>query len=328
MLEFAADNGADAALLQATADIATAELADHDARIPVGKYRLLVEAAKNACGDPAIALHFAERRDLSRFSVVGLITLASPTMRDAFAQINRYGRLVVDPGERRERYRLEHREDGLWLIDSLVPPDDFHELVEAAFAFMVCGVRAFSQSTFVHHVRLTRPIPADPREYARIFGAPVDFGCTENAMRMDAAWADYRVAQAPRYVFGILCDHADAQLSQLGGNDRLTGQIESLLAARLHTGDHGIATIAREMGVSRQTLYRRLRAEGTSFAALLDGLRQRLACSYLDGGKISIEEAAYLLGFSDRTAFARAFHRWSGMSPRSYRRRKQDSPRL
>ena len=77
-------------------------------------------------------------------------------------------------------------------------------------------------------------------------------------------------------------------------------------------------TIAGELGLSRQTLFRRLKAEGTTFERVLDDLRHRLALHYLDGGKMSVNQTAYLVGFSDPAAFSRAFKRWTGSSPRAY----------
>jgi AraC-like DNA-binding protein len=79
-------------------------------------------------------------------------------------------------------------------------------------------------------------------------------------------------------------------------------------------------TIAGKLGMSRQTLYRNLKAEGTTFEQVLDELRHQMALNYLSGKKVSVNEAAYLVGFSDPAAFSRAFKRWTGSSPRTMRR--------
>jgi AraC-like DNA-binding protein len=76
--------------------------------------------------------------------------------------------------------------------------------------------------------------------------------------------------------------------------------------------------VARELGLSRATLYRKLKQEGVSFEALRDELRRDLALRYL-AGKTSVSKTAYLLGFSDPAAFSRAFKRWTGKSPRGAR---------
>ena len=218
-----------------------------------------------------------------------------------------------------DRYVLSHRGDQLWLVDTRKNPNNFPELAEAAFAFMVCGGRRFTDTTFVREVHLTRPAPANPTEYERVFRARVVFGSTWNAMRMDEAWATYRVALAPRYVFGILSEHAEALLKKLESSKSTRGRVESLLMPILHTGDASMNLMAARMGLSRQTLYRNLKAEGVTFEKVLDELRHQMALHYLSGRKVSVNETAYLVGFSDPAAFSRAFKRWTGSSPRMMR---------
>ena len=77
--------------------------------------------------------------------------------------------------------------------------------------------------------------------------------------------------------------------------------------------------IAACLGIGRQTLFRRLKQEGTTFEHVLDELRHKLALHYLAGERASVHETAYLVGFSDRSAFSRAFKRWTGRSPRAAR---------
>ena len=86
----------------------------------------------------------------------------------------------------------------------------------------------------------------------------------------------------------------------------------------LHTGDARMDAIAGNLAISRQTLFRRLKAEGTTFENVLDELRHKLALHYLADRKVSINETAYLLGFSEPAAFSRAFKRWTGSSPRAH----------
>ena len=87
----------------------------------------------------------------------------------------------------------------------------------------------------------------------------------------------------------------------------------------LHTGDATVDLTASRMGLSRQTLFRKLKAEGVTFEKVLDELRYRMAADYLGARKVSVNETAYLVGFSEPAAFSRAFKRWTGSSPRSLR---------
>ena len=92
-------------------------------------------------------------------------------------------------------------------------------------------------------------------------------------------------------------------------------EVEKTLEPLLAEGDIGIDRIARELGCSRQTLYRRLKAEDVTFEQVLDGLRRRLARRYIERDGVTVKEAAYRLGFSDPASFSRAYKRWTGHSP-------------
>jgi AraC-like DNA-binding protein len=110
-------------------------------------------------------------------------------------------------------------------------------------------------------------------------------------------------------------------LADLESSKSTKGQIERMLLPILHTGDVSMETIARRMGLSRQTLFRRLKAERVTFEQVLDGLRHTMALDYLSARKTSVNETAYLVGFSEAAAFSRAFKRWTGVSPREARSR-------
>ena len=97
-------------------------------------------------------------------------------------------------------------------------------------------------------------------------------------------------------------------------------EVEQRLEPLLASGQIGIERLARDLGYSRQTLYRRLKAEGVTYEQLLDGLRRRLALRFMREG-LSVKDAAYRLGFSDPAAFSRAFKRWTGSSPSDMRTR-------
>ena len=93
-------------------------------------------------------------------------------------------------------------------------------------------------------------------------------------------------------------------------------EIELRVEPLLERGPVRIEAVARGLGCSRQTLYRRLKEEGVTFAELLDGLRRRLGLHYVRERGMPVKEAAYRLGFSEPAAFSRAYKRWTGSSPR------------
>ena len=319
LMQLALARGADEAALSAQSGIDAAMLADQDARVPFARYVALMRAAKTLCGEPALALHYGETMDLSDFSIVGLIAHAAETMADALVQLNRFGRLVVEFDGGAERFQNRVIDGQIWLVDTRDNPNDFPELTESTFARMACGPRRFAESLRVGAVHVTHGKPAHHAEYDRIFGAPTVFNADKNALLLDESWLTHRIALTPRYVFGILSEHAEALLTSLETSKTVRGQVESLLLPVLHTGNANIDRIAGAMGMSRATLFRRLRVENTSFEMVLDALRHRMALHYLAGRRVSVNETAYLVGFSEPAAFSRAFKRWTGRSPKTAR---------
>jgi AraC-like DNA-binding protein len=319
LIELAMTKGASSRELAERSGIDLAELGDQDHRVPFAKYVVLMRAAKAVCDDPALALHYGETNDLAQISVVGLLGMASETLVDAFTQLNRYGRLVIEFDGPKNRFQVTRKNGGLWVVDSREHPNDFPELTESTFARLICGPRAFGVTQVAKEVHVTHPAPAYVAEYERIYGAPVVFESEWNAVQLDETWMSHRISTSPRYVFGIFSQHADTLLKKLESSKTIRGRVESLLMPILHTGEAGMDAVARQLGLSRQTLARRLKAEGVTFAKVLDGLRREMALQYLSARKVSVNETAYLVGFSEPAAFSRAFRRWTGTTPRTMR---------
>lgn len=315
LMRFAAARGAVREVLAGRAGIDLAMLEDQDNRVPFERYVALMREAKAMTGDPALALHYGALDDLAEISIVGLIGHASETMAKAWGQLNRFGRLVVEFDGGPDRFLMERDARGLWSVDTRQNPNAFPELTESTFARMICGPRRFGVTQLALAVEVTHPDPGYGDEYERVFGAPVTFGASRNAILMDEAWTHHRIQQHPRYVFGVFSERAAALLKSLQDSQSMRGRVEAQLMPILHTGEPRMETVAEKLGVSKQTLARRLKAEGATFEKVLDELRHRLALDYLQGRKVSVNETAYLVGFSEPAAFSRAFKRWTGTSP-------------
>ncbi len=320
LIDLAVSKGANRQALAGRVGIDLEDLQDQDNRIPFQNYVALMRAGKELSNDPALALYYGETNDMSEISVVGLIAHACETMIEAFAQLNRYGRLVIEFDGGPDRFRLASERGGLWVVDNRRNPNDFFELTESTFARMICGPRRVGVMSVAKAVHVTHAAPPYRAEYERVFGAPVTFESDWNAVQIDETSMAQRIAPQPRYVFGVLSDRADMLLKSLESSKSTRGRVESLLMPVLHTGDASMDIVAGKMALSRQTLFRKLKAEDTTFEKVLDELRHRLALDYLSGRKVSVNETAYLVGFSEPAAFSRAFKRWTGTSPREMRK--------
>jgi AraC-like DNA-binding protein len=322
LFELAVAKGADRAELARRAGVDVSALEDQDARIPFSTYVAIMRAGQALSGDAALGLHYGEQVDIAEVSIVGLLSQASRTALEGLQQLNRYVPLIVetDLGEASQRFGLAFHGGSVWIVDNRQNPNAFPELTESAFAQLVCGRRRVGPAPPLKSVRFTHADPGYAAEYARIFQAPVIFGADRNAIEVTAAAEPEFASRLPRYVFGVLSQRADALLAELEANTSVRARVERLLMARLHTGIASMDEVASELGQSRQTLFRRLKAEGATFEKVLDDLRCRLALDYLSARKVSVNETAFLVGFSDPAAFSRAFKRWTGVSPSAMRR--------
>jgi AraC-like DNA-binding protein len=243
-------------------------------------------------------------------------------------QVNRYAPLTLDADDGGTADAVEFvRENGdVWMKFTSQVYVDNPLLTESGFARNVCGARAlvasipnFANLTFPKAIRFTHAEPSYRAEYDRIFGVPLFFGSHMNALLVDEAILNLKLPRTNPYLSEIMSARAEELLKSLESSKTTRGRVENLLIPILHTGAASIDTIAVKLGLSRQTLFRKLKAEGITFEKVLDELRHKLALHYLKGKKVSVNETAYLVGFSEPAAFSRAFKRWTGTSPRMAR---------
>ena len=239
---------------------------------------------------------------------------------------NRYAFLTMDEGANRpaERVALAREGNDTWLKFSSSLLVDYPTLAESSFARCICGARAMAATRnngvvvpFLRAVHFTHAAPAHADAYDRLFAVPVVFGSDRNAWLLEERYVAAMQPRPETYSAHALRKHADALLERIDHASTFRAGVEQLLAARLATGITQ-AEIARALGMSRQTLLRRLREEGTTYEEVVDELRRRTALQCLERRRLSVKQTAAELGFSDVSAFSRAFKRWTGQRPRAY----------
>ncbi|EBA06747.1 AraC family transcriptional regulator [Sagittula stellata] len=319
-LDYAVAEGAPRAGLLATARLCEDDLADQDTRIPTAAYQALIAAGIEALNDTSLLLRHVLETRLETMSIVGQIVHASTSFPHSLGQLNRYARLMADvpiPGGR-DRFEIAREGDTVWLIDHH-PGDGSWNATEASFARFISEFRRSApEHPFELALEVTYAPPPHANRYPDLFRVPVTFRASRNALRINPVWLDEAFDGGKDYVFGVFTRHADGLMQALAENDTLRAAVEARVLADLHEGTLSMDRIARDLGMSRQTLYRRLKDEGVTFAEVHDDLRRRMAMDYLSTRKVSVGETAYLLGFSEASAFVRAFRRWTGMSPTAW----------
>ena len=299
-------------------------LLDPDATVPMSACVGLLAEGVQATGDDNLGLHVAERAELGSFDVHFYAMVSSPTLGAAFERVCRYQRLIHETSQVRleksgDRAVLSHR-----LAGGLAAPRQTAELLLAAW------VRAGRVATCTDwspaEVRFAHRAPSDSREHERFFGAPVRFASGENALVFAAALFDLPCRRTDPSLLALLDRYAS---DRLGGHRASTfsDRARAALSEELQAGNVTAHSLAARLKVSVRTLHRSLADESTSYRRLLDQLRLDIAERHLRDDRMSVAEVAFLVGFSELSAFHRAFKRWTGRTPVTFRAEARTSPR-
>jgi AraC-like DNA-binding protein len=292
-------------------------LADPNRRHPVDVTKRLWRLSVQATRDPAFGIEVARHTTYQTFHALGFSLATSTTLREALERIVRFFAIVTDAADIALHVEPERLRLTVHLRPSADPADEAVDAFVAATVRLcrtLCG-RMFSPLA----VELRRAPPADPSPFARYFRLPVTFGAPLDALTFDRVSAEARLLTANAEIARANDAVAAEYLARLSAS-RLTPRVRSAIVEQLPQGEPDPSVVARRVGMSLRTLQRRLSEEGTSFQTLLDETRESLARGYLDEGRYSVSEITYLLGFAGVSNFSRAFKRWTGQSPSSYRR--------
>ena len=309
--------GHDPAPLLAAAGIDAAALRDPDARVPWGAVLSLIARAVEVTGDTNLGLHIAEHAEPGSLDVHFYAMLSSPTLGEGYARLSRYQRLIhettrVELEIGRDRATLRHVMPG-----GMPAP---RQSAEFLLAIWVRGGRLATGTEWSPtEVRFGHQQPPDPSDHRRFFGAPVHFATGENALVLPAALLDAPCLRADPALLAVLDRYAMDRLERAPRTASMADRARAALLEDLRGGEPSMARLAARLKMSVRTLTRALAAEDVSYRTLLDHLRQELACRHLADDRVSIAEAAFLLGFSELSAFYRAFKRWTGQTPAEFR---------
>ncbi len=296
--------------------------ADTQARIPVDQYNALWNAIAARAADPNFGLHLGETAH--RFlggDVLSTVMLNCSTVGDALEKFARYHDLATNAVQ----LRLDRRGARTHLAWRPRTPDlvlDRHHW-EAVLSGVALRLRDLAQDGVDPlEVRFRHAQPADTREHRRIFGCPVHFGQPANGLVIPSPALARPIFLANPALLEQLEQFAQEQMEQVYAPNTWTNQVARLVNETLWRGEKPtLETVARELAVSARYVQKKLKVEGTTYRALRDRLKKEIAMSYLRKPDVALCDVAFLLGFSEQSAFNHAFKRWTGDSPNEYRAR-------
>src|SRR3989442_306668 len=314
----AALRGVAARSLYEAVGLKAAVLDDPDQRIPFAQIVSLYEKAASLSGDDAFGLHVGEHVDPKAFDVLGYSVINSPTFGEALDRVVRYNFIWTNGSYFTvDKTGLDTRIIYTYLDDSLTARRHDTEMTLAAIS--VLGRRTTDTDWSPSEVSFQHTRPRDTSEHQRIFRCPVRFGAKANEFRFNSLHLRLPIVKADAGLCAVLDRHAVELLARYPREDTLIERLRTIVKHELNGGDASLERVSDQLGLSARTLQRKLREHGTSHQELLTQMRKDLAMRYLREPAMAICEVAYLLGFSESSAFHRAFKRWTGKTPNEFR---------
>jgi AraC-like DNA-binding protein len=292
--------------------------ADPHGFIASSDFAQVLEEAARATGDECFGLHFGERYHPKNIGPLLYVTVNSPTMAVGFENVERYLRV------HNEVAKFSLVIEGRWVsarfgfsgLAVAIPrqQNDF------SMAVLISTVRLMAGSDWAPiEVQLAYPAPRMVSEHTRIFSAPVSFGHPTNALVMEREFLERQVPAADERLYPILRRYLDGVLKEMPAEDLLLASVRRAIAESMRDGSPKLALVARKIAMGPRSLQRRLKEYGMEFNMLVDDTRRRFSVHYLRDRKHTLTEIAYLVGYSEVSAFNRAFKRWTGSTPADYR---------
>jgi AraC-like DNA-binding protein len=322
LLDYVESAGLDPDDLLARAGIAREALADSRSRLPKRRFQVLWRAASQALDDPAIALRVATMVRPSALGVIGHLGSASRSVRNAFETVQRLTPLLWEDFE----CGLETRGDVAFLRCGAVRPDStpgerFTREYAVALTVTLSRLRSAGR-TGPLEARFSYPAPSYAEEYDRILQLPVRFDAGEDGVLLPIAMIDAANPAADAGLIELLERYAAQQLAGIATPMRFGDRVRACIRAAQPTSSLTATQVAERLSVSTRTLRRRLAEEGSSYREIVDEVRADLARHHLGRERRDIDDVALMLGFSDQSAFTKAFRRWTGRTPAEFARRR------
>ena len=256
------------------------------------------------------------------YGAFGLAWKSATTLRESCARAERYARVLTNVST----YEVESRDEGAYMR--------LHRQGERRL-----GMRLSNEATIASVFSISKQVaskaftplavyfkhdaPKSTVGHCEYFGCPVHFGTDRDALLIS-----HDVMQTPNKlgdeaISTFFEAHLETELAKFDDDRALDHRVRIQISQSLSSGGPTVSQIAGRLGMSARTLQRRLGEQGCSFQSLVDEARRQLAERLLQQSEYSLAAVAFLTGFSEQSAFTRAFRRWAGQTPRSYRLQSQ-----
>ena len=308
--------GHDPAPVYRKAGINPALLKKSDARINIEHVDELWRLAVELLDDPCFGIKMTEHWHPSFVGALGYAWCASSTLRTALNRVVRYIHVVTED----LNIHLSETPDGLMvttdLEKSIFTLPQHHDVVMSVLMHM-CRFN-FGEQLQPTRITLAHEEPPCSDLVSEFFRVPVSFNATSSSLTLAKKDVDLTLSSGNKELALLHDEFLMKYLVEIKKGD-IVQQIQSVIIENLPSGKVTDNLIAKELNLSERSLQRKLKEKGTTFRNELDNVREMAAIQYIKNPVNTMSDIAFLLGFSEQSAFSRAFKKWTGTSPMKYR---------
>ncbi len=316
MWEYLKSCGHDPAPLYRQAGINPELITNPDVRLKVTSVDRLWHLVADLLDDPCFGIKMIEHWHPSRMGSLGYATLVSSSLRTVLERTARYSHVVTEAID----LTINNTPTGLTTslhIDHSINKLPQHETTPLAVIMHVCRYNYGEELTAVN-VSLAREEPDCSKDISDFFRSPVTYGTEISSITFSVKDVDKQLATANKKLALMHDDLMMRYLIEIKKGDFIE-QIKSIIIDHLPDGHVTDQLVAKELNLSERSLQRKLKEKGTTFRTVLDDVREMVALQYIKDPVNRMSDIAFLIGFSEQSAFSRAFKKWTGISPLKYR---------
>ena len=317
--DFISANGGDVDRIFGVSGINPELLANPTLSLDLVNYCRVMEEAAHHSGVDNFGLYYGKQFKPQSLGLIGYIGLSSPTLTDALHN-------MATDFQWHQHHTLTQMVDigDCWRLDYQVRHGAIlcrRQDAELTLGMFLNVIRyALGKNWSPRAVHFEHPRPEQWQEHSKVFDAPVWFEQPYNSLIIPKA--DLVRSSMPESDTALLMvlRQTIRQLNRTTDDQDLIDQTRTQVRLQMMHGEPNLDDVANKMGLSTWSLQRNLRKEGISFSTLVDKLRCEMATRYMQQNQLSISDMALLLGYSEVSAFSRAFRRWFNISPRQWRK--------
>lgn len=264
-----------------------------------------------------MGLQIARLSKPAHVGVLGYLGAACETIGEAFSRFDHYHRLAYDGNDMQITMEDGHIEVS-WGTALGKPGQLVDETAIGLFIHLIRQLVSPSEAP-LSRIRFVNPKPKNTLIYQQFFGCPVEFNAARTAVVFPLELLNIRLHEADFMLKRLLQSQADSLLTSLPSPNQFSLNLQQHIVNAVQAGNPSIEAIADKMGLSVRGLQRELKTQGESFQQKLADVREQLAKEYLRDHNLSLTDIALLLGYSEQSAFQRAFKQWTRLTPLQWR---------